>query len=296
MEAEITKNNRKQLQKLRSVTKGMDVTDQTKDITDRNFNGTNGANYRNPIDGYVDTWSDFVKNHRKYTANAQKLMKLESYSEFIKESNDSTEYYKEFNIEDFPKVINITSPEVIKYEFIEDVLGSNKFTLRYSLVDHDKNNPYKGDAPNSMRIDVGISYKKDYKTGNKNNKIFVSVYGGNREWWSFSYENGNIRDINNKEIEISEEDVKSFISALDKFSNNSLNETISRKDNIDQMKKLRNLTKGTDVADQMSKMNKKYYNGTNGAVTGNAFDKYIDSWEDHMNKERKRLNKMKNKK
>ena len=38
---EITKNNLNQLKKLRAITKGTDVSDQTKDITDRNFNATN---------------------------------------------------------------------------------------------------------------------------------------------------------------------------------------------------------------------------------------------------------------
>jgi len=67
---------------------------------------------------------------------------------------------------------------------------------------------------------------------------------------------------------------------------------LARKDTIDQMKKLRDMTKGTDVSDQISKITKKAYDGTNGAKAKNSLDGYIDSWEDHMKRQRKRLDDM----
>jgi len=214
---EITKNNLEQLKRLRQKTKGIDVTDQTKNITDRSFDGTNGANYRNPLDDtYVNNWKDFMKNHRKYLDQAQGKIKM--FDEYIKESVDSVEYFKEFSIEKFPKKIVINHPDKMEYEFLEDVLGSNHFTLRYSLVDHDKDNPYAGSAPDSMKIVVGISYNYDYKTGEKNNKIFVSLQGGTREWWSFSYENGKIREIDPKEVEIRKSDLNKIMKAVKSFS------------------------------------------------------------------------------
>lgn len=57
---------------------------------------------------------------------------------------------------------------------------------------------------------------------------------------------------------------------------------ISRKRSIDQMKKLRALTKGIDVSDQTKKIDDKWYDGTNGATIKNGLDGYIDSYEDHM--------------
>lgn len=66
---------------------------------------------------------------------------------------------------------------------------------------------------------------------------------------------------------------------------------LPKQDTVDQMKKLRSLTKGSDVGDQIKDITNKYYNGTNGATIKNALDGYVDSWENYMKNQRKYLNK-----
>ena len=77
-----TKANLDQLKRLRALTKGTDVGDKISDITKKWYNGTNGASYKNGLDGYVDNWSDYMKNQRKYLDQASK--KLKTYEQFIK--------------------------------------------------------------------------------------------------------------------------------------------------------------------------------------------------------------------
>lgn len=141
---------------------------------------------------------------------------IKNYSEFLKE-NVSTEYYLDFSKDKFPNIIEITDPNKLKYKFIDSVLGSNSFTLRYSLEDNKESNPYKGSAPDLMVIEIGFSYKKDYESGKENCKSFVTIKGGSRVWWSFSFEDNERRDINDKEITLSNKSLNSIISILKKY-------------------------------------------------------------------------------
>jgi len=79
----IRKDSLEQMKRVRKIMKGVDVGDKIKDITDKYYNGTNGATYKNGLDGYVDSWEDYMKNQRKYLDQASK--KLKTYENFIQD-------------------------------------------------------------------------------------------------------------------------------------------------------------------------------------------------------------------
>ena len=57
-----------------------------------------------------------------------------------------------------------------------------------------------------------------------------------------------------------------------------LNENLPRKQTVDQLKRLRKLTKGTDIGDKISDMNKQ---GANIQYISNPIDTGIESIEHH---------------
>ena len=66
---------------------------------------------------------------------------------------------------------------------------------------------------------------------------------------------------------------------LKKFNNekDELNESLPRKSTVDQLKKLRKMTKGTDIGDRISDLTKQ---GANIQYAQNPIDTGIESYED----------------
>jgi len=83
------KDNLKQLKKLRSLTKGIDAGDKIKKITDKYYDGTNGATLKNAIDGYIDSYED----HYKKTSKKTNDNKMHNYKSFINEKHNKLNYY-----------------------------------------------------------------------------------------------------------------------------------------------------------------------------------------------------------
>lgn len=131
--------------------------------------------------------------------------------------NFSTDYYGQFKLKEFPKKLNFTNPKMT-YELMEIVPGSNKIHITYQMTSDqpEKDNPYSGDYPDKISVDIGITYKES------NTKIYVTIVGGNRVWWSFSYEKGEIKDIEKGDIKLTKSSTSKIISVLNKYSSQSL--------------------------------------------------------------------------
>lgn len=50
------------------------------------------------------------------------------------------------------------------------------------------------------------------------NRIYVTIIGGNRTWWSFSYEDGKMKDIEKSDYELSKSSFKSIEKLIKKYS------------------------------------------------------------------------------
>lgn len=68
---------------------------------------------------------------------------------------------------------------------------------------------------------------------------------------------------------------------LDRLFMDEVNESLIRQHTLDQLKKLRKLTKGTDIGDRISDMNKE---GSNIQYIQNPIDTGIESYEDFEKK------------
>jgi hypothetical protein len=71
-------------------------------------------------------------------------------------------------------------------------------------------------------------------------------------------------------------DVVESMKYLKRFS--EINESLPRQHTVDQLKRLRKLTKGTDIGDRISDMNKE---GANIQYIQNPIDTGIESYEDY---------------
>lgn len=127
----------------------------------------------------------------------------------------STEYYNIFKESDFPKKLEFTEPFKLSFEYHHLIPGSNKIFLKYLLSSDQPqpDNPYSGDMPEEMTMDIGITYKDDGTT-----KMYVIIVGGNREWWGFTYENKTIKDFESTEYKMSKKSLDKLIKALNKYS------------------------------------------------------------------------------
>ena len=66
--------------------------------------------------------------------------------------------------------------------------------------------------------------------------------------------------------------------------------SLSREENLKQLRKVRKISKGTDISDKINKdLNKKF--GSKNVTFKNILDSHIDTWEEHTKKQRKYLNK-----
>jgi|AntRauTorcE11897_2_1112592.scaffolds.fasta_scaffold27313_2 hypothetical protein len=128
----------------------------------------------------------------------------------------STEYYDSFKESDFPKTIEFNKPYKIKFKKSHLVAGSNKFYLVYVLEggQPQDNNPYSGDIPEKITIDVGFTYKEE------GTKIYVTIIGGVRNWYGFSYEDKKVKDIEVTEYKLTKGSKDKLIKSLNKYSKN----------------------------------------------------------------------------
>lgn len=127
--------------------------------------------------------------------------------------NFSTDYYLNFNEDDFPKSLSFENPQMV-FSLTEIIPGSNKIFIKY-IMESDQpgiKNPYSGDMSEEVTIDIGITYKES------NTKMYITIIGGNRSWWSFSYECGIVEDIETSDIKLSDNSIKELISVLSKYS------------------------------------------------------------------------------
>lgn len=66
--------------------------------------------------------------------------------------------------------------------------------------------------------------------------------------------------------------------------------SLSREENLKQLRKVRKISKGTDIGDKINKdLNKKF--GSKNITFKNQLDSHIDTWEEHTKKQREYLNK-----
>ena len=123
---------------------------------------------------------------------------------------NSSDYYNDFNIQDFPSTMKFVNPELI-YKQTKLIPGANKISLRYDLDSEqpEKNNPYSGDVPEMVTVEVDINYN------NNTPRMLFTINGGSRTWYSYSVENGVKSDIETTEMELSDDTIKK----LDKISN-----------------------------------------------------------------------------
>ena len=128
----------------------------------------------------------------------------------------STEYYNDFKESDFPKKLEFNKPFKLVFKLHHIVPGSNKIFLKYVLDSKqpESNNPYKGNLPEAITVDIGITYLDTGKT-----KIYITIVGGNRNWWSFSYEQKTIKDIEKTEYVLNKTSLDKIVKALNKYSN-----------------------------------------------------------------------------
>jgi len=72
----ISKHNLDQLKMVRKLSKGIDIGDKIKQV------GANQDWIKNPLDSYIETYDDYMKNAKvkKYTENNMKHIKM--YDEF----------------------------------------------------------------------------------------------------------------------------------------------------------------------------------------------------------------------
>lgn len=127
--------------------------------------------------------------------------------------NFSTNYYDNFKESDFPKKMEFKSPFKMKYDLVELIPGANKIFLKYDLQKQPElNNPYSGDMPEGMSIDIGITYKEE------GTKIYVTIVGGNRSWWSFTFEDGKVKDFEKTKFELDKKSYNKLIACLKKYS------------------------------------------------------------------------------
>ena len=78
-----------------------------------------------------------------------------------------------------------------------------------------KDNPYSGDIPIFVTMEIGITYKEE------GTKIYVTITGGNRTWWSFSYEDKEVKDIETSKYELSKSSIGSIKKIMRKYSKNN---------------------------------------------------------------------------
>jgi hypothetical protein len=128
--------------------------------------------------------------------------------------NFSTDYYDKFSIKDFPSEIEFSEPFNVVYKQTKLVPNSNNIILRFDLESEqpEKDNPYSGDIPEIVKIDIGITYN------NETTKIYVSIDGGNRTWWAFTYENGMIENTIETDVKLSDKSYGELIEVLKKYS------------------------------------------------------------------------------
>ncbi len=111
---------------------------------------------------------------------------------------------------------------------------------------------------------------------------FVIDEDGIKKVKSFGIDNIN-PELVGKEVAIVDE--TSFAMFNDdgtiELTNGSKNESLPRQHTVDQLKKLRKLSKGTDIGDRVSDMNKQ---GANIAYIHNPVDTGIESYEDFEKK------------
>ena len=136
-------------------------------------------------------------------------MYINSFKDF------STEYYNTFKESDFPKILRFNKPSKLEFKLHHIIPGSNKIFLKYELNSKQpgENNPYGGDLPEAITIDIGITYKDDQTT-----KMYITIVGGNRSWWTFSYENKKIKDIEKSEYTLDKKSLNKIITTLNKYS------------------------------------------------------------------------------
>lgn len=138
---------------------------------------------------------------------------LKTFETYTPEVDQSTEYYTEFSIDDFPEVITFDNPKAT-YKRTKLIPGSNKVLLRYDLDSEqpDKDNPYSGDITEIVTVEIDITYKENIT------KSFVNIIGGNNIWRTFSYEGKSISDIEVTDNKLSEKSFNDIIKILDKYS------------------------------------------------------------------------------
>lgn len=113
-------------------------------------------------------------------------------------NTNSRDYYLDFDITNFPNELSFDNPSNVKYKRTKLIPGSNKIYLRFDLDSEqpDINNPYAGTIPEIVNVDIGIVYNNDVP------KIYVTIIGGNRTWYSFSFENDMISEIEKTDIKL----------------------------------------------------------------------------------------------
>jgi len=129
-----------------------------------------------------------------------------------KYDNFSLDYYTGFKKSDFPKSISLSKPCKVNYKLTEVVAGSNKVYIKYILDSKqpDSDNPYKGNVPEYLNIDIGFTY-----IGNKT-KAYVTIVNGARHIATFSYYESEIDSIEETDYRLSRKTMNSLKKALKK--------------------------------------------------------------------------------
>jgi len=128
--------------------------------------------------------------------------------------NHSVDFYSNFSILDFPEMLYLSEPNKVKYKRANLVPGANKISLKYDLDSEqpDKNNPYSGDIPEIVTLEIEVFYNNDVP------KILFTMNGGSRCWYSFSSNMGVIEFSQESDVSLDNKTLSAFNKIIRKYS------------------------------------------------------------------------------